>query len=183
MKRKIGILLLLVGVVLMVGCGNKMTAKEAVRDYLEMYVTLDSQVIDQLNEFVDKEELSNEQKNVYKEILRKEYSSLTYTLSDSEKVEDDISYVNAKIKVIDLYRAQKDALDYFSNHKEEFNDDAGNYDKSKFLDYKLLKMKEATDTTSYEIRFKVVKDGNNWEVSQLSNDDLEKIHGVYNYEE
>jgi hypothetical protein len=44
-------------------------------------------------------------------------------------------------------------------------------------------MKNATDTRNYEIEFKVVKEDGDWDVSQLSNDDLKKIHGIYEYEE
>ncbi|MDE5888617.1 MAG: hypothetical protein K2H20_01210, partial [Bacilli bacterium] len=61
MKKKLYILLFIVLGIIVTGCGKNMTAKEAVRDYLEMYVTLDSKVVDQLNEFVDKEDLDDEQ--------------------------------------------------------------------------------------------------------------------------
>ena len=45
-------------------------------------------------------------------------------------------------------------------------------------------MEQATDTISHEVEFKVVNEGDNkWVVSQLSNEALEKIHGIYNYEE
>lgn len=182
MKKKIYVILLLIGGLILVGCGKNMTAREAVRDYLEMYVTLDSKVIEQLNEFVDKEDLNEDQKKMYKEILKKEYSTLSYTLDD-ETYDGDRAYVKAKIKVMNLNKVQKDALEYFEEHKEEFNDDEGKYDKGKFLTYKLGRMKEATETITYEIEFKVDKNGKNWEVVQLSNEDLEKIHGIYEYEE
>ncbi len=183
MKKKIIIFLLMFGSLLLVGCGENMTAKKAVRDYLEMYVTLDDRVTDQLDEFVNKEDLSDEQKEKYKEVLRKEYTSLSYSL-ENERVEGDVAYITAKVNVIDLYKVQKDALNYFEEHKDEFNNEDGEYDKNKFLDYKLDQMKMATDTIDYEIEFKVVNEGNNeWVVSQLSNESLEKLHGIYNYEE
>ena len=143
---------------------------------------MDSKVVDQLNEFVDKEDLDDEQKKMYKEILKKEYSTLTYEIKD-ETYDGDRAYVKTKIKVMNLYKVQKDSLDYFEEHKEEFNDENGKYDKGKFLTYKLSRMKEATETITYEIEFKADKNGNNWEVVQLSNEDLEKIHGIYEYEE
>ena len=183
MKKKIIIFLLMFGSLLLVGCDENMTAKEAVRDYLEMYVTLDDRVTDQLDEFVNKEDLSDEQKEKYKEVLRKEYTSLSYSL-ENERVEGDVAYITAKVNVIDLYKVQKDALNYFEEHKDEFNNEDGEYDKNRFLDYKLDQMKMATDTIDYEIEFKVVNEGNNeWVVSQLSNESLEKLHGIYNYEE
>ena len=182
MKRFIYVILILCWGFFLTGCMGNKTAQEAVSDYLEMYVTLDSKVIDQLNEFVDNEDLTEEQKVVYKDILRKQYSTMTYTILD-ETYDGETAYVKTKIQVRDLYKVQKESLNYFNNHKNEFNDENGVYDKSLFLDYKLGEMKNADEMNSYEIEFKVVKDGSNYEVTQLSNEDLEKIHGIYNYEE
>ncbi len=182
MKKKISIIIILILGIILSGCGKNLTAREAVRDYLEMYVTLDNRVVEQLNEFVDKEDLDDEQKKMYKEVLKKEYSTLTYTLED-ETYDGDRAYVKAKIKVMNLNKVQKDALDYFDEHKEEFNDEEGRYDKGKFLTYKLSRMKEATETITYEIEFKADKNDGRWEVVQLSNEDLEKIHGIYEYNE
>ncbi len=182
MRKSILFIVLLSFLFLITGCMGNKTAKEAVSDYLEMYVTLDSKVVDQLNEFVENEDLTEEQKLVYKDILKKQYSTMTYNFL-SETYDGDTAYIKTKINVRDLYKVQKEALNYFNEHKDEFNDENGSYDKSLFLDYKLNEMKNATYTNSYEIEFKVIKNGNNYEVSQLANEDLEKIHGIYNYEE
>ena len=183
MKKVIIIASLLFAGLLLVGCDlDEMTAREAVVEYLDMYRSQDPDLIEQLDEYVDEEDLTDEQKQEYKKIIEKEYSSLTYDIVN-EKYEGDIAYITTKITVIDLYKAQTDAVNYFNDHNEEFNDDEGNYDKEKFMDYKLQKMKEASDLIVYTIDFKVVKDGDDWKVSQLSNDDLEKIHGIYSYEE
>lgn len=180
-KLLYGFIIALCSLVLM-GCGKEMTAKEAVADYLENYITLDSHIVEQLDEFVDNEDLTNDQKLLYKEILKKEYSSLTYDIQN-ERYEKDVAYVTTKINVIDLYNAQQEALKYYNEHIEEFNNDAGIYDKTLFMNYKLKQMKDATKTINYEIEFKVVKNGNDWDVTQLSSEDLEKIHGIYNYKE
>ena len=51
------------------------------------------------------------------------------------------------------------------------------------MNYKLDKMKKTTDTVEYNIIFNVTKDDKgNYKVIDLSNSDLEKIHGVYNYD-
>lgn len=182
MKKKILSLILLLSCFLLIGCGEEMTPMQAVDDYLQKYITLDDSIMDQLNEFVNNEDLTEEQKSTYKEILRNQYSSLTYTLKN-ENIDGEIAYVTAKIQVKDLYKVQKDATLYYEEHKDEFNDDNGVYDATKFLNYKLLQMKDATDTMEYEIEFKVVKNDNDWDVSQLSNEDLQKIHGIYEHEE
>jgi hypothetical protein len=182
MKKKIfGLILLLSGFIL-IGCGEEMTPMQAVDDYLQRYITLDDSIMEQLDEFVNNEDLTDDQKKIYRDILKKQYGSLTYTLKN-EKIDGDTAYVKADIKVIDLYKVQKKSLEYYETHKDEFNDDSGAYDVGKYLSYKLSQMKNATDTRNYEIEFKVVKEDGDWDVSQLSNDDLKKIHGIYEYEE
>ena len=183
MKKMFLNVMLIISIFLLTGCMEEMTPKEAVRDYLEMYITLDDDVIKQIDDFVDNEDLNSEQKEVYKSILKKQYTTLVYDIKN-ERIEDNgVAYVDVKVSVIDLYKVQQDALGYFEENKDEFNDKDGKYDKSKFLDYKLLQMKKAEDMIDYEMTFKVIKDGDDWEVSQLSDDMLEKLHGIYNYEE
>lgn len=168
---------------LLVGCGEEMTPTEAVRDYLESYVTLDDSVVNQLNDYVDdNEELTDNHKDVYKEILRNQYSSLTYDIV-SERIEGNIAYVDVEINVKDLYKIRKETNEYYANNQQEFNDDNGIYDAARFITFQLDKMKAAMDTVKYKIELKVVKSGDDWDVTQLSSTDLEKIHGIYNYEE
>lgn len=184
MKRKIILILLFLTSILLIGAGcesNNLTAKEAVRDYLEKYITLDSSVLKQLDEYTDKENFTDVQKNTYKDILKKQYSSLSYSFID-ERYEENTAYITTKIEVLDLVNVQNEAAKYLNDNSAEFNNDEGKYDKNKFLDYKLDLMSGVTKTIEYEIEFKVLKEGNNWVVSQLSNDDLLKIHGAYEKE-
>ncbi len=182
MKKTILTIIILIVSVLLVGCGKDMSAREAVTDYLENYITLDSSIVEQLNEFVDNENLTEEQKLTYKEILRRQYSSLTYDIQN-ERYEGNMAYVKTKINVINLNKAQQDALDYYNKHVDEFNNNTGVYDKNLYTDYKLETMKKENETINYEIEFKLINEGNQWEVEQLSSNDLEKIHGVYSKEE
>lgn len=182
MKKIIIVFALLFSSFLLIGCGEEMTPRQAVRDYLEGYVTLDDNIVNQLNEYVDNnDDLTDEQRSVYKEILRQQYSSLTYEIK-SEDVNDNVANVKVKINVKDLYKIQKETNEYYENNKELFNDEDGVYDVAKFVDYQLDKMKAAMDTVDYEIELKVVKSDDDWDVTQLSTEDLEKIHGIYNYE-
>ena len=87
------------------------------------------------------------------------------------------------ITVYDLYKAQRDATEYLNEHRDEFNDEEGNYDSSKFMDYRLEQMQKTTDTVEYTITFNLTKDDDdNWQITELSQEDLEKIHGIYNYD-
>lgn len=185
MKKILMSLFLLLGSFMLIGCGEEMTPNQAVDDYLQKYVTLDDDILKQIDEFVDNEDMTNEQKSTYKKILKDQYSTMTYTVKDVEYDEEknDVAYVTVDINVRDLYKVQQTSLEYYENHKDEFNDEDGNYDISKYLTYKLEQMKKATETTTYTIKVKVVKNDNDWDVSQLSDEDLQKIHGIYEYEE
>lgn len=79
---------------------------------------------------------------------------------------------------------QNDASEYLANNQDKFLDELGEFDNNLFLDYKLDQMKKTTDTVEYTINFDVVKnEDGNWEVLTLNQFDLEKIHGIYNYDE
>ena len=72
MRKKIFSLLIIVCMLLLTGCGEEMTPRDAVRDYLEKYITLDSSVMSQLDDYLDEEELTSEQKDIYRDVLKKE---------------------------------------------------------------------------------------------------------------
>lgn len=51
------------------------------------------------------------------------------------------------------------------------------------IEYKLEQMKNMNDTIQYNVVFKVTKTDGKWYVEQPDEETLEKIHGVYNYDE
>lgn len=182
MKKVYKMIVLICFLFLFSGCGEKMTVRSAVDDFFNRYHTLDAVIVDQLNSYVKGEDLNDSQEEVYKEILRREYTNLEYEIVGEEYVDEE-SIVHVKIWVYDLYKAQKNALDYFQEHMDEFKDEDGNYDREKFMDYKLEQMKNMNDKKEYELELRVVKEDNGYRVKQLTNEELEKIHGIYNYEE
>lgn len=181
--KKIYKLLLVVGICLVLaGCGcMKKTAKGAVQDYLNQYKNLSSNVISSMDDVVNDENLTDSQKEKYRDILKKQYQDLKYEIVN-EKYDGDNATVEVKITVYDLYKVQKDANNYLTNNGDEFKEN-GVYSNDLFMNYKLDKMKKVTDTIDYNIIFNVIKDDKgNYKVNDLSNSDLEKIHGVYNYD-
>ncbi len=184
MKKVVSVISILVISLIMVGCScMKTTAKGAVESFLDQYRNLSSSVITDMDEVVDKEtELTEEQKEKYRDVLKKQYSDLKYEIID-ESYDGDTAVVESKITVYDLYKVQKEATEYLNDNPNEFNDENGQYDSVKFMDYKLEQMKKNNDTVEYTIKFNLTKDENgNWQVTEISQDDLEKIHGIYNYE-
>ncbi len=164
----------------MTGCGMN-DAKSAVDTYLKQYKTLDSEVLVDLEKVIEKENLTEEQSEKYRSILKKQYKDLNYEIVN-EEYDGDNAYVTVKIEVYDLYKEQKNAALYLEENRSEFNDRNGNYDVSKFIDYKLDKMKNTTDKIDYTITFTVTKKKDKYVVSQPTENDLLKIHGVYNYD-
>ena len=108
MKKILMSLFLLLGSFMLIGCGEEMTPNQAVDDYLQKYVTLDDDILKQIDEFVDNEDMTNEQKSTYKKILKDQYSTMTYTVKDVEYDEEknDVAYVTVDINVRDLYKVQ-----------------------------------------------------------------------------
>lgn len=177
------LLVLITSLLFIGGCAKPLTAKEAVEEHLEKYRSSSKEVMAALDEYVDAEnDLNDSQKEVYKEVLKKQYKNIKYKIVNETYTQNE-ALITTEITVFDLYKAQKEADEYLSEHQSEFYNENGSYDKSKFLDYKLSLMKDYTYFTDYTIDFHVVKnDKDKWEVLELSNEDLEKLHGIYKYE-
>lgn len=165
---------------ILTGCGSN-TARTAVESYLKKYKTLSSEVLLDMERVIERENLSNDQKEKYREILKKQYKDLTYEILE-EEYDDEVSYITVKISVYNLYKAESDATVYLENNKNEFYDESGEYDVNKFVDYRLKKMKDTTNRIDYTIVFTVTKEKDKYEVVQPTENDLKKIHGIYNYE-
>ena len=160
-------------------CG-KMSAKDAVSDYLKKYKTLDSEVLLDLENIIKKENLTDSEEEKYREVLKKQYKDLSFEIID-EEYDGDNAYVTVKIAVYDLYKAQNDASEYLKENRDEFNDENGNYSVSKYMEYRLDKMKEMNDRIEYTLTFTVQKNKDQYEVMQPTENDLLKIHGIYDY--
>lgn len=176
MKKVLTIFIMLL---ILTACGGN-TPKGAVDNYLKKYRNLDSEVLVDLEEIVEKENLSKEQQDKYREVLKKQYKDLSFKIVE-EEYNDNVSYVTVKVNVYDLYKAQSDASKYLANNSEEFYNENNEYDVNLFLDYKLDKMKNTTDRVEYNVTFTVIKENDKYVVEQPSEETLQKIHGIYNY--
>lgn len=181
MKNLFMILLLLCNFFLLTACGEKISAGEKVMEFLDKYKNNDIVVMKELDEYIANEEINEKQEQVYKNIFLKQYEALNYEIL-SETYDGNNCKVLTKISVIDLVKAQKSAVIYLNEHVDEFKNDSGVYDREIFLDYKLEKMAQSSDMIDYTIEFNLVNENGKWELKQLTNDELEKIHGIYDYE-
>lgn len=179
MKKIKCLLVLLVISLFLTGCGK--SATDAVKKYLDNYKNLDDKVLVDMKNVIDKENLNEDNSKKYEDILKKQYTDLSYEITN-EDYNGDEATITVKVNVYDLYKAQKDATTYLAENPNEFKDEDGKYDAEKFVTYKLNKMKETNEKTSYTIDFYVVNTSDGWTVSSLSNSDMEKLHGIYDYE-
>lgn len=176
------IIILAISLIALVGCGcSSDKPSDAVEKYLNNYKNLDEAVLTDLDDVVEKEDLNDDGKELYRTVLKRQYSDLVYEITD-EEYNGNTAKVTAKITVYDYFKKDKESEEYLQNHKDEFLDDNGDYDVIKFMKYKLEQLKTATDTIEYPLTFDVKKEDGVWKVDQIDDTDLEKIHGMYDYE-
>lgn len=179
--KKISKVLLAITLLLLVGCGNMMnTPTKRVEEFLAKYQTLDEDVINQLdNVMEDADNMTDEQKEKYHELIKNQYKNLSYKIKN-ETVDGDTAVVEVEIEVLDYGKAIAESENYLTSNKEEFLDSETNLiDKVKFLTYKIKKMSDVKDKVTYTINFNLTKEDNKWQLSDISDMDRLKLHGLY----
>ena len=162
------------------GCSLSNTPSGKVEAYLNKYNSLSDEVLADMETKVLNENLSTENRETYKQVLTRAYQNLKYEIKD-ESIDGNKAEVLVKITVYDLYKADRDSLNYMNEHLEEFNDVNNNFDNDLYNKYRLGEMLKVTDTVDYEIKFNLNKTDDDWVMQDLDRDSLEKIHGLYNY--
>ena len=180
MKRIIKALSILIFVITLSGCFSNMGPKETVSDFLKQYVELDKDIIKELDKYLEKQDITSEQKSRYKKVIKDEYSSISYKIK-KENIKGNTAKVEVEITVKDLYSASKNAEQDLLDNPLDFYVD-GSYSSKKFIDHKLDIMEHTTDVQTYTISIFLEKEDNKWKILELDNDTLEKIHGIYNYQ-
>lgn len=172
------ILIFLLFIFLVSGCGkNTNSPTSEVQKLFSNYNSLSSDVLIQLDSVMESENLTDEQISKYKEVIKRQYEDLKYTIND-EVISDDKAIVSVDIEVYDLNKVISDSDEYLKNNKDEFYVD-DKLDNNKFWDYKLDKMFKAEDRIKYTIDFSLTKLNNKWHLDELLEADRQKIHGLY----
>ena len=154
MNKKL--LFIFVSILFLLGCENIInTPTSKVESFYKKYQMLDKNVLIDLDNVIDKDKtLNKKQKNIYKEVLKRQYQNLSYKIK-SEEVEKTTAIVETEIEV----------LDYKNN-----NDN---------IDEKLKIIKKANKRKKYNITFYLTKKAGVWKIDNLQNEDYEKINGMY----
>lgn len=149
--------------------------------FLGKYQNLDESVISDIDSsiLIDSN-MTDTQKTRYKEVLKRQYKDLTYMIKD-ETIDGDSAKVTVEIEVYDFYKELNKAKDNKNENNKDILDDNGKIDESLYINYQLNKLSEAKERVKYTLELSLTKVEDDWKVNDLSNDELEKISGVYAY--
>lgn len=188
-------------VILLSACslGMSTTPKQKVVEFLDKYKNQDETILLQLDDLINGEYTNEDYRGRYKTLLLNQYKNLEYTIKD-EIIDGDNAVVEAEITVYDYASSIKKSNEYLNSNPDKFkkdekttiNEDSdmaeesntdsgllGNYDEDKFIDYKLSQMEKVEDKVTYTIEFTLTKVNGEWQMDDLSNSDIQKIHGIY----
>lgn len=175
------ILVVLCAILLFTGCScsmNDSKPEDAVETFFEKYRAKDDDIITQLIDTIKNEDLNDDAKEKYQDLMEKQYDSFAYVIKDI-KEENDEATATVELTVLNYRSAILKAEEELKSNPEKFNDEEGNFSEEKYMDYKIEKMQEVTDTTTHTIELSLTKENGMWKVNQLSSDDISKLHGLY----
>lgn len=200
--NKFGKVIVCIGFLLifLAGCSTSMnTPTSKVEEFLGKYQKMDDDVSVQLDEVLSKDDtMTAEQKDKYRSILEKQYQNLSYKI-ENEEINGEEATVDVEIEVLDYATTIRDAKKYYEEHKEEIESsnekeqsDNDNLledavegseeaieNSAAYIDYKLKKLQNVSDTTTYNITFYLTKKNGEWQLQNITDLDLQKIHGLY----
>ena len=170
---------------LLILCGCNMmdmknTPTKQVEKFFNNYQTLDKDVLVKLDTIVNNEtNLTKEQKDEYRDILKKHYEKLDYEVKE-ETINGDKASVKTEIEVYDYTNSLRKADEMKLIHEEQFHDN-GIYSEKLFQDYRLKVLKDTKDRVKYTLYITLTKVDGKWTIDELSELDQEKILGIYVY--
>lgn len=166
--------------IVVTGCNTTTsTPTRRVEDFMMKYQGLDSEVLNQLDRVVANDSTMNdEQKKDYTTLMKKQYQNLSYKIKD-EKINGDDATVDVEIEVFDYHNALEKVKDYIKEHEDEFEKDEKDSSQKKKEEYRIKQLKAVTDKANYTITFHLEKEDKVWKLQKLSDEDLQKIHGLY----
>lgn len=166
------LLILFMAFVCLTGCGKLMnTPTKQVEELFSKYQSFDNDIKTELDTLLSKETFTESQKQEYRDIIKKQYKNLTYTIKD-EKVDGNNAIVTTEIEVLDFKKIVNQLDDEYSTKADVTTND--------YIDEKIKRLKNANDKIKYTLEIEVTKDeNNNWKIVNLTDTDIKKIQGMY----
>ena len=153
----------------LVGCSLANTPTSKVEDLYSKYQRLDKDIDTEIDDLLNVETLTNEQRDRYRKVIEKQYKNLSYEIKE-EKIDGDFATVVTQIEVLDYRKVVSD-----------LNTQSGtSYDTLEYNDRKLDVLENVKDKVVYTVEINVLKDNDgNWKIVSLTGDDIKKIQGMY----
>ena len=181
MKKILFGVISIITLILLTGCGMDNTPTMKVENFLDNYKNLDEVVINQMGDIVNIDTMMDEvQKSEYKEVLKRQYKDLSYTIKN-DTVDGDRAVVTTEIEVYDFYKVNNLSEIYYTNNPDKFIDETGNLVNSKYIDYRLSELKSSNERIKYTIDFTLRKIDKNWIIDDIDEVTRQKIHGLFSY--
>lgn len=155
--------------------------------------------------------MDDTQKETYQDIIKKQYKDMSYEIKDEtidgdtatvtaeievydyykinkdaedyyNKNPDEFKSVTGNGVVDDAKNAAEDVIEGAKDAAEDAKDAVtGTNSDSKFVEYRLGKLKDAKDRVKYTIDFKLTKVDNVWTLNDIDDATRQKIHGLYEH--
>ena len=176
MKKIITIL----AIIILTGCNLDIsnTPTKKVEEFLNKYQILDEEILNELDDVIDKKtKLNNENKEEYREIIKKQYKDMQYTIKD-ETIDGNEATVTAQIIVRDFTKIINESENYKRENISEFYENE-TYNDNLYKKYLLEKLKDAKDRATYTLEFKAHKQNTKWVLDPITEEIEDKILGIY----
>lgn len=176
------IIYLVLGLLLITGCTDiSNTPTKQVEAFFNKYQTLDQEVLDDLDNVIASDSrFSQESREEYRDIMKKQYKDLTYKIKN-ETINGDVATVTVEITVTDFSTILAEAVDYRNSHPEEFTDSNGQYQESLYAKYVIDKMKDQKERVKYTLDMNLSKIDEKWRLDGIDSYTEDKILGIYQY--
>lgn len=173
-------LLIILSIFMLTGCSDLMnTPTKRVEEFLGKYQTMDTKVIDELEETINSDtSLNDEAKKEYKKALKRQYQNLSYKIKD-ETYNGNNATVEVEIEVYNYKKSNDNSDSYVLEHKDEFLNSDGTLDNEKVNLYKMKQMHETKDKIKYTIELGCTKEKSKWTLDNITEATRTKIHGLY----
>lgn len=177
MKKRFLLMTILLFTLCLFGCSIKNTPSSKVEELLSKYQSNDNSIISELDDFINTLDVDDDHFDSFKKVYLKQYQDLKYDIKD-ETIDGDNAYVTVQIDVYDYYKTNNDVSDYIANNPDEFKEN-GEYSVRKGIEYKINELTKTKDRVTYTIEINLTKVDDNWTIDNLTEEDLEKIHGTF----
>ena len=151
------------------------TPTRRVESFLDAYQRLDSNVLNDLDNLIEDNRFTIEQRTAYKELMKDHYRNLRYEIRD-ETINGDRATVEVELEVTDFSRILSR-----QTNPNDYLDEEGNFSARIFYDVQIALMREATGTVTYTITFYLTRTDGTWVLDTPSEAIIQKIHGIFQY--